>query len=86
MREQLDKKQEDLGGLASESGSRIGPGGIGSGGMGSGGIGSGGIGSGGIGAGSGSQQRRESIWNGLAEIWIMKTLHNSVFYYHEWQQ
>ena len=53
MREQLDKKQEDLGGLASESGSGIGPGGIGSGG---------------IGAGSGSQQRRESIWNGLAEI------------------
>ena len=58
MREQLDKKQEDLGGLASESGSGIDPGGIGSGG----------IGSGGIGAGSGSQQRRESIWNGLAEI------------------
>ena len=57
MREQLDKKQEDLGGLASESSSG-----------GPGGIGPGGIGPGGIGAGSGSQQRRESIWNGLAEI------------------
>ena len=46
MREQLDKKQEDLGGLPDEN--TPGPPGVGAGAPG---------------------QRRESIWNGLAEIW-----------------
>ena len=45
MREQLDKKQEDLGGLPDEN--TPGPPGVGAGAPG---------------------QRRESIWNGLAEI------------------
>ena len=47
MREQLDKKQEDLGGLPDEN--TPGPPGVGAGAPG---------------------QRRESIWNGLAEIWV----------------
>ena len=47
MREQLEKKQEDLGGVADESTNGGGPMEVG---------------------GGAPQQRRESIWNGLAEI------------------
>ena len=62
MREQLDKKQEDLGGLPDEN--TPGPPGVGAGAPG---------------------QRRESIWNGLAEIWGKQKNWNkkTVFCYHE---